>query len=690
MEIELVTAKGLFEQAVALHRAGDKAKAEALYRKFLEREPGHDQALYLSSVLAVEAGRLEAARELSSKAAELSPENAVYAMHLGDIDRRLGRTRAAIESLVRAVSLDPELVHASYNLGLALGEAGDVAAAIRCFERAADLEPGLFVVQHALARALEAHGELLRAVGHYHAALALDPESIDARYDLCDLLRRLKRLHGAVALGRRMLALDPHSAPAHVALGAALLDREALDEAADVLERAVELAPELAAAHFFLANVARERGELDAALAHYRSAAELAPDDAKSGSNLVYTLAFVPNVTTREIQHEASAWARRHAPSTVAQNARENAPAPARRLRIGYVSPDFREHVQASFTLPLFRNHDRDAVEVFCYASVERSDAVTDEIRASVEHFRDVLALDDAALAELVRSDGIDVLVDLTLHMANGRLGLFARKPAPVAVTWLGYPGTTGVEAIDYRITDPHLDPPGTGAGDYTEASLCLPDTFWCYDPRTAEPEPGDLPATERGYVTFGCLNAFIKVNPAVLELWSRVLGGVPRSRLVLLAPPGRTRARLLETFARHGVEAERITFVGRRPRAEYLRGYRELDVCLDTFPYNGHTTSLDALFMGVPIVTLVGETVVGRAGLSQAMNLGLAELVARTPDEYVERAVALASDLPALSELRRGLRSRMQASPLMNGDRFARNLEAAFRSVARRPPGGR
>ncbi|HEX6275844.1 MAG TPA: tetratricopeptide repeat protein, partial [Polyangiaceae bacterium] len=481
-----------------------------------------------------------------------------------------------------------------------------------------------------------------------------------------------------------MLALAPDSAAAHVALGATLLDRGDLDEATLALRRATELDPELAAAHFFLGNALRERGELDEALARYRRASELAPSDPKSGSNLVYTLAFSAGVTAREILAEARAWAARHAParpSTVHDNERSS----ERRLRIGYVSPDFREHVQSFFTLPLFRHHDRQSFEIVCYASVERPDAVTDAIRASVDGWRDVVALGDDAVAELVRSDRVDILVDLTMHMANGRLGAFAQKPAPLAVTWLAYPGTTGVSAIDYRITDPFLDPKDAPPGAYAEASLELPETFWCYDPRTSEPEPGNLPAKERGFVTFGCLNAFPKVNAAVVELWARVLGAVPRSRLVLLAPAGASQARLFEAFARHGVASERVTMVERRARREYLAGYRDIDVCLDTFPYNGHTTSLDALWMGVPVVTLVGDTVVGRAGLSQAMNLGLPELVARTQEEYVARAQALAGDLERLAELRLGLRSRLRESPLMNAERFARHLETAFRGAWRR-----
>jgi protein O-GlcNAc transferase len=684
-----VTSEETFELALGHHRAGRTVEAEALYRKVLEQKPEHHQALYLSSVIALAAGRLEAALELARRASELSPTNAVYLTNQGETERRLGRLDAAAATLVRAVALDPGLVHASYNLGLVLREKGEIGAAVLCFERAADLKPDLFVVQHALARALEDHGEFLRAIGHYHAALALEPGSIEGHYDLCDLLRRLRRLPGAVAVGRRAVTVAPDSGPSHVALGAALLDKEELDEARRVLYRATELAPDLAAAHFFTGNALRESAELPAALAAYRRAIELAPTDPKCGSNLVYTMSFAAGVTARDILTEARAWAARHAPRATA-SPHANDPDPGRRLRIGYVSPDFRDHCQSLFTLPLFRHHDRRAFEVFCYASVDRPDAVTDELRASVDTWRDVLTLGNDALAELVRSDSIDILVDLTMHMANGRLGVFAKKPAPVEVSWLAYPGTTGVDGIDYRITDRYLDPPDKETDAYSEESLRLPDTFWCYDSRTKEPEPGALPAETHGYVTFGCLNAFQKTNDAVLELWTRVLAAVPGSRLVLLAPSGETRKRVLEAFARQNVDKGRVTLVGRRPRLEYLSSYRDIDVCLDTFPYNGHTTSLDAFWMGVPVVTLVGGTVVGRAGLCQAMNLGLPELVATTPDEYVERAVDLTRDLPRLAKLRSELRNRMERSPLMDAERFARNLETAYRTAWQRYVGSR
>jgi protein O-GlcNAc transferase len=283
-------------------------------------------------------------------------------------------------------------------------------------------------------------------------------------------------------------------------------------------------------------------------------------------------------------------------------------------------------------------------------------------------------------LADLIRRDRIDILVDLTLHMADNRLLVFARKPAPVQVTWLGYPGTTGLETIDYRLTDPYLDRPGETDALYAEKSIRLPHTFWCIDPEALGavnmPDVNPLPAMRDGCFTFGCLNNFCKVNQPLLELWARVLDAVPRSRMLLLAPPGSRRDWVRQTLG------DRVDFLSRDSRLNYLRYYNQIDLGLDTLPYNGHTTSIDSMWMGVPVVTLIGKTVVGRAGFSQLSNVGLTELAATTPEQFIEIARKTAADLPKLAELRRTLRQRTRSSPLMDGERFARDIESAYRRM--------
>jgi predicted O-linked N-acetylglucosamine transferase (SPINDLY family) len=354
-------------------------------------------------------------------------------------------------------------------------------------------------------------------------------------------------------------------------------------------------------------------------------------------------------------------------------------------LRIGYVSPDFRDHADSFFTVPLLSNHDHGRFEIFCYSQVAHPDALTERQRGYADIWRDIAGLSDQQVADLVRGDRIDVLVDLKVHTADNRLLVFARKPAPVQVTWLGYPGTTGLSAMDYRLTDPYLDPPGLFDACYAEESLRLPDTFWCYNPLSDRPPASALPALESGAITFGCLNAFSKINDGCLALWAQALQAVPGSRLLLQAPRGPARDKVLTALQRGGIAAARVQFADRRSRQEYLELYHQIDLCLDPLPYNGHTTSLDAFWMGVPTLTLLGRTVVGRAGWSQLCNLDLKELAAETPEQFVALAAELAGDLPRLQELRGSLRQRMERSPLMDAKRFARNVESAYREIWRR-----
>jgi predicted O-linked N-acetylglucosamine transferase (SPINDLY family) len=351
-------------------------------------------------------------------------------------------------------------------------------------------------------------------------------------------------------------------------------------------------------------------------------------------------------------------------------------------LRIGYVSPDFRNHVDAYFTIPLLCNHDHEKHEIFCYANVPNPDAVTQRMRGYADVWRSTVGLSDEQVAELVRRDQIDILVDLELHAAKNRLLMFARKPAPVQVAWLGYPGSSGLSTIDYRLTDPYLDPPGLLDEFYSEESVRLPDTFWCYDPLNEEPPVNGLPALQNGVITFGCLNNFCKINDGCLSLWAKVLQKVRQSRLLLRAPRGQVRDWVISVLQKEGIEEGRIELVESTPRPQYLKTYHRIDLGLDPVPCSGHTTSLDAFWMGVPTVTLLGQTAMGRAGFSQLCNLGLSELAAETPEQYVEVVARFASDLDGLQKLRASLRNRMRRSPLMDGRRFARHIEQAYRQM--------
>ncbi|HEY2342930.1 MAG TPA: hypothetical protein VGH90_07875, partial [Chthoniobacteraceae bacterium] len=407
--------------------------------------------------------------------------------------------------------------------------------------------------------------------------------------------------------------------------------------------------------------------------------------EARFHSNYVYTICFHPGFDSRAIFEESLEWERRHAAALERSIAPHwNDPTPGRRLRIGYVSPDFRKHVVGRNLLPLLRNHDHDAFEVFAYSDVLAPDSVTTEIRGSCDQWRDLSGVDDERAAEMIRADGIDILVDLALHMARNRLLIFARKPAPIQVTYLSYAGTSGMEAIDYRFSDPHLDPADADLTRYRETTLRLPRTYWCYEPGGAAPNVSPPPVVSSGFATFGCLNNFAKVSKDALDAWLEVLRAVPGSRLLLHAPEGDARTAVRDHFNRGGLEADRLEFVGWQDWSKYVRTFQRIDIALDPFPYGGGITTCDALWMGVPVVSLSGQTAVGRSGRSLLANASLPELVAKTREQYVDIAASLAGDPSRLGALRSSLRERMERSPLRDASGFAQEVENAYRQMWR------
>jgi protein O-GlcNAc transferase len=702
----------------ALRQAGDPAGAAAAYRCATQACPDLSQAHYNLGLLLAEQGQFAQALPSLRRACQLRPDGGEEQLTLANTLFHAGDMAAAATAFARAVELQPASADAWNNLGTALDRLGRPAEAATAFGHAVRLQPDRAEGHFNLAAALRRHGRCADAITTVRRALALRPEwpeawnnlgvwlletnrpteaaeafaraialrpdHAEAHCNLGSVLRQAGRSAEAIACYRRAVALRPDYAEAMSNLGSALERAGEVDEGIATLRQAVALRPDLSEAHNNLGNALKEAGDLDGALACWSRAVELRPDNVEADSNRVYTLLYHAGADAAAHRDAAVAWGRRHA-APLAGNAlpHGNDPTPGRRLRVGYVAPDFRDHCQSFFTIPLLSNHDRERFEVLCYADVAAPDAVTRRVRQHADVWRDTAGLSDGALAEQVRADGIDVLVDLTVHMSQHRLLAFARRPAPVQVTWLGYPGTTGVQAIDYRLSDPYLDPPGDARDVlYAERTVRLPDTFWCYDPLIDGVPVGGLPAAHNGFVTFGCLNNFCKVTDGTLRLWGRVLGRVPGSRLLLLTPAGSARRRVLDVLGDAGVDAGRVAFVGRQPRRSYLETYHRIDVGLDTVPYNGHTTSLDSCWMGVPVVTRVGEAAVGRAGWGQLSNLGLTHLAAHDDEAFVSIATSLAGDLDGLAAMRATLRQRLVTSPLGDGPRFARNVEAAYRQM--------
>jgi protein O-GlcNAc transferase len=644
-----VNVEQTLKQAFEYHQARKLVEAESLYRRILIQQPDHADALHLSGVIAHQTGRNQLAVDLIGRAIAIKRTEGLYHNNLGLALQALGQLDAAIVTYHEAIRLKPNYAEAFNNLGLALQALGQLEVAVSAYHKALEFKPDFAGAYNNLGSALEAQDQFALAIGAYRQAIELKPDLAEAYNNIGGILFKQDRFENAV----------------------------------ETYQIALQLKPDYAEARSNLAGVLKDLGQFDAAIAEYRMALQLKPDLAHVHSNLIYSLYYHPRYDAAMILEECRQWNALHADSLKPFiRPHTNNPDLQRRLKIGYVSADFWQHASAFFLHPLLSCHNHQIFEIYCYAQIAKPDSQTERLQAYADHWRSTTGMSDENLAQQIRQDQIDILVDLKLHTANNRLLVFARKPAPVQLTWLGYPGTTGLNTIDYRLTDPYLDPPGAADEPYTEKSIHLPETFWCYDPLDDQPPVNQLPALSNGYVTFGCLNQFRKVNEGVLELWMKLLHTVLHSRLLLFVPQGQVRDRLLLQFQKAGIALTRVEFLDRQSRREYLNLYHRIDLSLDTFPCNGHTTGFDSLWMGVPFVTLVGTNAMGRAGWSQLCNLDLRELAADSPQKYVAIAAELAHNLPRLAKLRAALRDRMRQSPLMDAARFTRNVESVYRDI--------
>lgn len=623
-----------------------------------------------------------------TEAAEI---DAFLAQGIAALDARL--LPSAIERLRRASERDPRNAALFHRLGECFCRVGDFGRAIQAFERAIALNPDHFAAYRSAADAAVARAD--KAATSANAKAARDLKKFAAMY-LLALGKQQNRqfLDDAAINFREATALDPKCAEAFWALGAFLEERGHSSEAEKPLRRAIALDPQQAHFYVSLGNTFQSRCRFAEMEAAYRKALALKPDlqEVRQGlaSIPLMNLLYDDKATPAEIYAQHRAWGDEFAAGLRAITARAppfaNTRDPERRLRVAYLSPDFRYHAVSFFFQPLLAHHDPARVEVFCYADTGRPDPVTKFLQGLGGTWRDTSALADDALRLLFRADQIDIAVDLAGHTNAKGIRALAAKPAPVTATWLGYPATTGLPNVDWRITDALADPPGQEAF-HTEKLMRLPDVFLCYNAYTTPiPEVAPVPALAKGFVTFGSFNSPRKLSPRAIAAWAQILTAVPRSRLALkslaFVEPTR-RQYFLDCFAANGVSADRIElWQPRRELAAHLGSYGEIDIALDPFPYNGTTNTCEAMWMGVPVVSLIGDRHSGRVGFDLLSQVGLAELAATDSDSYCATAMALANDLPRLQRLRRELRERMRASPLCDAPRFARAFEGALRAM--------
>jgi len=491
-------------------------------------------------------------------------------------------------------------------------------------------------------------------------------------------------LAGAQLRCEEALEREPEQADALHLMGLMAHRLRDLDFATEYFERSIQARPGDAVFHNNLGSVLVDSGRTEEAAVVFRQALALDPGSRAARANLLFVLALLPGGRPQEVYAEHLAWANSHADPLLAHTqVHRNSPDPQRRLRIGYVSADFRQHALSYFVEPALARHEREAFEVFCYHGGSVVDEVTRRLMQHAEHWNNIADMDDATAAQLIRADGIDILIDVSGHTSGNRLLLFGRKPAPLQVSFLGYLNTTGMKAIDYRISDSYADPPGVSDCVHTEKLLRLPRTLWCYRPPEDAPPVSELPAPRRGHVTFASFNHIAKLNPRVLELWADLLRQVPGSRLLVMAVPDEgAAARIRRGLA--GIDEDRVSTLGRLGRAGYWQQFAAVDIALDPFPYAGGATTCDTLWMGVPVVTLAGDYGFSRSGVTILANAGLSHLIAQTAEDYVGLARGLASDLEGLTRLRAGMRERLRSSPLTDASAYARDLESAYRDIWR------
>jgi predicted O-linked N-acetylglucosamine transferase (SPINDLY family) len=679
-----------FLAAVEHHRAGRLREAEALYRKVLQKFPRVAEAHGLLGYLTHQDGQHEAALGHLAKAIELNPNFIDSYVWRGMALQALGRAAEAEASYRRVLIYNPRHFDALCNLAGALVLQHRAAEAIPLLEKAIALHGNRAEAHYNLGRAQMDLGRPDAAVDSLRRAVQLRPDYIEAQTNLGGCLVELGHHAEAERALERALALDPTRPESHYNLARARSERVDAGETEAMLRAALELRPEYPEARVELANLLMALGRRAEAVEQLRYTVETSPDSTVAVSSLLMALNYDPELSPDQVAEE-------HRRLAAGIAARAGLPAPARlsrgagnadrRLRIGYLSPDFRSHSCAYFIEPLLAAQDRTQWEIYAYSTTPGEDAVTRRIRALVDRWRPVRYLDDAALARLIAEDGIDILVDLAGHTAGGRPLALAMRPAPLAVSWLGYPNTTGLAAIDARITDAIADPAGASDERHLERLRRLPGGFLCYRPPTDAP----LPATRSadGPFVFGCFNSALKINPAVAKVWTRILERAPGSILKLRAlqfqyPAAIDAMRALFTEA--GLDPARILFSSWQATiAEGLADYGTIDLALDPFPYNGTTTTCEALWMGVPVVALAGAAHAGRVGASLLSSLGLeTELVASSPDDYVAKAAALAADRGRLQHHRTTLRALMAASPLTDATRFAGEFEQSLRAAWR------
>ena len=669
--------ESLLRQAWERHSTGQLAQAAAMYRDALRREAQNVDALYLLSCLLRQQGDLRAALPLAEAALRQQTETPELHFNLALIRQALGDATAALQGFRQALALNPQYLEAANQIALIELQAGNYEQAAASCRQVISINPDDLPANQNLGIACLSLGLNEEAEMAFLTVARIDPGLIEAHVNLGALLRAAGRVDEAIAALSRALQINPSFPEALINLGIAYKDQDRFVEAEASLARALEIRPDHAEARHnhalmlaMLSDYRQVTAESDAALA-------LKPDSALIWEQRLYVHSYHPDLSAAAIYTQFKRWGDRFPlPETDFTNHDRT---PGRRLRVGYVSPDFRRHTSRFFFTPLFAHHEHRELELYAYSNVAREDEFTQQFKGRFDCWRNIRGINDAAAAQMIRDDRIDILVDCCNHMRDDRLGIFTLKPAPLQVTWLGAAWTTGLPMVDHVLFDPVMAPEGTLT---RERIIHLPHFFVAYQPPDGTPEPSPPPCLNQGYISFGYSGRSERLNHRTFKAWGEILARLPDARLILdfgpfADPP--TQQYYRRFLAEHGVDSERVIM---RKSANIFEGLADIDILLDCFPHSGGTMLFDALWMGVPALTLAGRPPVGRIGASLMSNLGLPEWIAHSEDEYIAKACRFAADRDGLRRLRAGMRQRMSASPVMDGAGFARGVESAYRTI--------
>lgn len=660
---------------------GQLDEAAASYRRAVQIKPNYAAAHSSLGGILRDLGRLEEATISYRRAIKVQPNFVEAHNNLGITFRDLGQLDQAVASYRQVLKFEPDNVAAHSNLGVVFRDLGQCDNAVVSFHRALELNPNDAEVLSNLGLTLHDLGQFDGAITCYRDALKISPNHAETYNNLGLTLHAQGRYDEAVVVCRKAIALQPNFAEAHNNLGNAFNDSGQLNDALNSYRTALEIKPDFAEALNNIGGTLKDTGEFAAALSSFYRAIKIKPDYAAAHSNLLFSLSYTANTTPRAYLNEAVQYGKMVSEKIGSRYMAWLCEPHPQSLRVGMISGDFSNHPVGYFTESLLAQLSLARVELIAYTNNPIADELTSRIKPCFAHWREVFGLSDEATAQLIHNDGIHVLLDLSGHTAKNRLPVFAWKPAPVQATWLGYFSSTGVAEMDYLLGDSRIAPI-EDESHFSEEIWRLPNSYLCFTPPSVAIEAGLLPALETHQVTFGCFNNLTKMNDAVVALWARVLNAVPGSRLFLktkqLNDVGICEA-THQKFLNHGITADRLILEGSSPRAELLAAYKRVDIGLDPFPYPGGTTSIEALWMGVPVLTKRGDRFLSHMGESIMYNADLSNWIANDDDDYVAKAVMHTVDLEKLAILRNGLRQKVLISPLFDAVQFALNFEAAL-----------